>query len=334
MYQNCVFTDDGSYILPEVPERHRRITVRKFRKEWSEGLLMPATDFPRPMPELTGNLQWSELKEGDDVSDLIGITHYDPDKGKERTTGENERGPSTVRKWPRSLKGWFYFLLHKIGLNLNGDTHGWDREGSPIPVPVYDVDALKNFKDVFQPGELVTVTEKIHGSNGRFVYVNGKQYVGSRTLWKSEKSSCVWRKALEQNPWIGEWCRANEGSVLFGEVVPTQGDKYMYGCEPGQVKFFPFDIRTKEGEWKKPYPYPTNNGWGNVGLSGKTPPILYEGPFDLEKIMPLVDGKSVVDGKTQREGVVINPQVERHERGLGRVQLKIVSNAFLEADSK
>src|SRR5580692_5967553 len=28
-----------------VPPRRRRVTVRKFRKEWSEGLLMPLSDF-------------------------------------------------------------------------------------------------------------------------------------------------------------------------------------------------------------------------------------------------------------------------------------------------
>src|SRR6267142_2124839 len=29
-----------------IPEKWRRVTVRKFRKEWSEGLLMPVRDFP------------------------------------------------------------------------------------------------------------------------------------------------------------------------------------------------------------------------------------------------------------------------------------------------
>ena len=35
-----------------------------------------------------------------------------------------------------------------------------------------------------------------------------------------------------------------------------------------------------------------------------------------------------------REGVVITPLIERHVRGLGRLQLKLVSNAYLEKDSK
>jgi hypothetical protein len=62
-------------------------------------------------------------------------------------------------------------------------------------------------------------------------------------------------------------------------------------------------------------------------------PTLYEGPY---KDIPwgLVDGKSVVDGKTMREGIVIRPLKERHVRGLGRLILKVVSNPFLEKDNK
>lgn len=35
-----------------------------------------------------------------------------------------------------------------------------------------------------------------------------------------------------------------------------------------------------------------------------------------------------------REGVVIKTVPERHVRGVGRCQLKIVSNVFLEKDNK
>ena len=64
-------------------------------------------------------------------------------------------------------------------------------------------------------------------------------------------------------------------------------------------------------------------------------PTLYRGPFDLEKIKALVDGPSTVEGaKHLREGVVIRPVVERDVWGLGRLQLKLVSNSFLEKDNK
>ena len=49
----------------------------------------------------------------------------------------------------------------------------------------------------------------------------------------------------------------------------------------------------------------------------------------------LVDGPTTVPGaKGIREGIVIRPLKERHVRGLGRLILKVVSNAYLEKDNK
>jgi hypothetical protein len=64
-------------------------------------------------------------------------------------------------------------------------------------------------------------------------------------------------------------------------------------------------------------------------------PVLYTGPFDWEVIKTFVDGQTAVPGaKGIREGIVIRPLKERHVRGLGRLILKVVSNSFLDKDSK
>jgi hypothetical protein len=66
----------------------------------------------------------------------------------------------------------------------------------------------------------------------------------------------------------------------------------------------------------------------------ETVPVLYEGPFDADALKKLVDGDSMVPGaKNIREGLVVVPLVPRHVPGLGRLQLKIVSNKFLEKDA-
>jgi hypothetical protein len=63
-------------------------------------------------------------------------------------------------------------------------------------------------------------------------------------------------------------------------------------------------------------------------------PVLYRGPFDFEVIKALAEGRSSVPGADNiREGIVINPVTERRVPGLGRVQLKLVSNTFLEKDA-
>src|ERR1700675_1173011 len=88
-----------------VPEKRRRITVRKFRKEWSEGLLLPLTDFAIA----------HTYTEGDDVAELLSITHYEPPVTPQETSGALATGPR--RKYPKTIKGWFFFPLDAVGLN-------------------------------------------------------------------------------------------------------------------------------------------------------------------------------------------------------------------------
>jgi RNA ligase len=306
-----------------VPEKRRRITVRKFRGEWSEGLLLPIAEV-LPQNDLYGG----DYDEGTDVSEIIGITHYDPDKGKENT-GDFDKPPRKKRGRPKSLRGWFWYLVRFLGIYGEGgkSVSGWDTEDGGKYAPVYDVEALKNYADVFNEGEEVFVTEKIHGSNARYLYLDGHLYAGSRTQWKAETSPCIWRKALKFNPWIEEWCKANEGYILYGEVTPTQGDKWIYGSKNPQ--FFAFDIYTPEGEWLNPLELHT------VPTGFQIVPLISRMPFDLEKIKTYVDGPSTIkNGPSFREGIVVAPSTERQIRGLGRLKLKLVSPDFLSKDSK
>lgn len=306
-----------------VPERYRRVTVRKFRGSWSEGLLLPLSSFSEELVhEPKMNYGW--LKDGDDVSDLLGVYHYQPpEPGESSTCGRNPN--KGVR--PRSLMGWWYWLLTKLGFKPNGNLGGLNETASPTMPPVYDVDAFKNFKGVFEPGEQVVVTEKIHGSNARFTFQKGKMYAGSRQLWKKTETASIWWTAVKQLPWIEAWCHAHEGYALYGEVTPTQGEKYNYGCGQGDVKVFVFDILTPEGKWLE------YEDAAQLSSDLNWVPLLYKGPFDEAIIKPLADGKSQVGGAAQldREGCVIKPLKERHVHGLGRLQLKVVSNKFLEA---
>jgi len=312
----------GEPFTPAVGERRRRITVRRFRKEVSEGLLMPVTDFP----EITQRYYDSgHPVEGEDVSDLIGVMHYEGDQDVEPTDGINH---NPKRKYPRTLKGWVYFVLYHLG--FKGVRRNMNVELS-FDVPKFDVENFKNHHTAIKDGEDIIVTEKLHGSQARYIFKEGIMYAGSRNLWKDQDSPCVWRKALQHNPWIEQWCRMNEGCPLYGEVVPTQKG-YSYGCKPGEVKFFVFDVRGIDGNYipKKDL---IHGNWGTPPRVAIFVPVLYEGPYNAEEIVKLVDGVSAVDGKTQREGIVITAtDPTRWERGIGRVQLKWKSSAFLEKD--
>jgi RNA ligase len=312
-----------------VPDKYRRVTVRRLRKEWSEGLLMPisiAQDVP------SGKF----LQEGDDCAERLGIEHWNPPEDQEDSNPSRKQSKTR----PRSLKGWIYFLknwaIRIITLGQYdpwGNCGGTNEKAPRNTPPIYDVENFKNYKDVFIPGEEVVVTEKIHGSNGRFLYQpdllgGGKMYAGSRQLWKKTGSTNVWRKILEYNPEITEWCKAHPNYVLYGEAVPTQGAGFDYGATKDKPDLHVFDIRTPEGEWLD---YDKARGM-TAGYSIQWAPLLYHGPYDFEKISSLVDGKTKTAGNHIREGIVVKTYPERHQRGLGRAQLKIVSNKYLEKE--
>lgn len=328
-----VWERDGAGQLREVkesetpiPERWRRVTVRKFRKEWSEGLLMPIQDFRETF----------DAKEGTDIAEILGITHWNPPEDQ-----EEERGSSVKqsRTRPRSFKGWVHFVKNwAIKIITLGQYDPWgelggSNEKAPRNTPpIYDVENFKHYQDVFVPGEIVVASEKVHGSNGRFMFQEdlfggGKMYAGSRKLWKKEGSTNIWRKVLATNLDIQKWCAEHPNYALYGEVVPTQGG-FEYGHTKERPHVFFFDIRTPKGEWVNYTDARALTGGYNLEWA----PLLHHGPYDLEKISALVDGKTKTGGNHIREGVVIRTEPERHQRGLGRVQLKIVSNKYLEKE--
>lgn len=305
-----------------VPERWRRVTVRRLRKEWSEGLLMPIS--------ITHDLNSGlNLEEGDDCAERLGIYHYNPPE--DDTPDDCEKGPSRKqsKKWPRGWRGWWYLIRRVLTFGKYEDVSAGGNETAPENTPpIYDVAALKHYKSVFQEGDQVIITEKIHGSNARYTYRDGHMYAGSRRLWKKETSKNIWRRVLELNSNIEAWCREFPEYTLFGEVVPTQGG-YDYGATSDQPKFFMFDIRTPDGQWLQHHEAISML----KSYAILTVPFLYEGAFSEKNVAAWVDGPTFAGGRHIREGIVIKATPERDDvYHLGRAQLKLVSNLFLDKE--
>jgi hypothetical protein len=300
-----------------VPERRRRITVKRLRKEFSEGLLLPIGDFAVTAGNTT-SIADELTHEGADVSELLGITHWVPAFDKESTAAETAAAPK--RRYPKTLKGWFFWTLYKLGFKKAGRSLAQE---VAFNYPIYDVDAYKNHKNWVPEGTLVQITEKIHGSNARYTFTEGVFYAGSHEQWKQDGAN-VWWKAARQFPQIEKWCRENPGLVLYGEVGPTQGDNFRYGAKNGEVFFFAFDVYD-----------PKANTWtfaGDAGFSfNLCVPVYSTGASFGPIVFAWVDGQTTVPGATGiREGVVIRIVGNTTTRG----KLKIVSNKFLEKDNK
>lgn len=192
-----------------------------------------------------------------------------------------------------------------------------------IFIPKYDVENVKNsrFSSIIQQGDEVYLSEKIHGCNARFAYWDGKFWLGSRTNWKDKDDKNPWSIAINNQPEIEEWCRKHEGYILYGECY-GQVQNLKYGIKT--VRFAAFDIWDGKDwlEYDDAKAMSNNIPWV---------PELYRGPFNIQSATTIAESQTAMkNADHMREGVVIRPIPNKYDPKLGRVQLKLISNRYLE----
>lgn len=228
--------------------------------------------------------------EGDDVMEALGVRRYEPP-------------------------------MSNAGMSTGGEA---ERPPDGVYAPNYDVENWRRYSGLIRPDEVVVPVEKLHGASSKYVWAHGRLWASSRTEWKREDAGNIWWKCVAQNPWIAEWCAANAGMVLYGEVFGSVQD-LRYGARPGELRFRAFDVM-RGNEWL---------GYDDLraALDGMLAPMVaMPAPHgDGAWLEAAAEGRSLIEGAEHvREGVVVRPIHERTCPEIGRVQLKIVSSAYLE----
>ena len=285
-------------------EGHARIRAKKLRGVFSMGLLAKAW---LGMPETIGT----------DVAELMGITKYEPRPDNEGKGAEDkvEWGNNPIR-WCKIL--WYRWLYGGKG-----------QPKMPFTFPEYtDIESLRKHGNVLKEGEEVVISEKIHGSNGRFAFYKGKLWVGSHHTFRLRPSKLATRK---NNFWqaafdcdLEKKLKKFPGIAFYGEVYGNVQKGFGYDRPAGiNVRFFDcMDIKTL-----KYLDY--DDFKAKCDAAGlERVPELYRGPWS-ESLRSLADGKTTLgNGAHVREGFVVRPVRERFEK-MGRVCLKFVSEAYL-----
>jgi len=241
---------------------------------------------------------------GDDVKDLLGVVKYE--EVPRYTSGGREV------ELPEALKS--------------------------STLPVYDIEAYQkpSHKACLILGEEVSVTEKRHGTNARFLYKDNQLFVGSHRTWKEKvlseepneygftpKKSVYWAAAEQHG--LAEKLAKYPGYIFYGEVFGYKVQDLQYGAKAGELFLEFFDIfDTNTSTWVD---------WveAEIILKDLNLPIvpeLYRGPFDPNVVEPLRFGLDR-SGSHIREGFVIKPIKYRYYHVLGgRVILKYVSEDY------
>jgi RNA ligase (TIGR02306 family) len=199
-----------------------------------------------------------------------------------------------------------------------------------------DVENLRNFPAVFNEGEEVVVTEKIHGTNCRVGIVEGQLMAGSMGVRRKRPemeeavaSNVYWfpttlpgvRALLESY--------ASGGArqvILYGEVYGSKIQNLSYGAV-GRFGFAAFDLLV-DGQYVAPDAFA--DACSEHGVA--TCPVVWRGPYSVGAIRSVSGGKTTLGGGDHiREGVVVRPVRERTDTKVGRVILKYLSDEYLFA---
>lgn len=190
----------------------------------------------------------------------------------------------------------------------------------------YDLENFKKYKYLLRDDDLISVSEKLNGSNQSCVFSNGELHVKSRNLWKKDDGQSDFWMGLHKNENLKKFLTDNENHLVQGELIGKVRN-FTYGLN-GEVEFRAFDIRKPDYTYMNSIEfYDTCNKYGI-----RTPRTFFHEEFySLEKILSVTDGDQENNPKGIREGVVIKLCKERFEQKLnGRLCLKNVSNVYLE----
>lgn len=213
-------------------------------------------------------------------------------------------------------------------------TTGGENEHDPGYMPVYtDIEGLRRWPDVLIPGEEVTISEKLHGANGRFVFRDGRLWCASHHNWKKPNPDSIWWKAAERYK-LAEVLAECQDIGFYGEVYGQVQDlKYGAGRNDLFVALFDaMNIKTKRYLDYDEFTVRT----GTLSLPAALPlvPVLYRGPWSPD-LRSYAEGPSTVPGANNvREGMVVRPVKERWDDRIGRVVLKLHGEMYLTRKEK
>ena len=263
-----------------------RITPLRLRGVVSQGIVYPMPD----------------CKEGDDVTEMLGITKYTP-------------------PIPDYMTGQVYHA-----------------EGSTVH---YDIENIKKYPDALQEGEDVVMTEKIHGTQCQIGYHQGTPLISSKiygahgqVLYNNEENTNniyvqIFNKNAEALASLAEHFKSHPDGpqdtfYLMGEIY-GQGIQDL-GYNTVEKQFRVFDVYLGQPRRGRFLNY--DEMTSALRNRFETVPLVYRGPYSKEVLNKYTSGPSLI-ASHQREGLVVKPVIERETMRPGRVILKSVSDRHL-----
>lgn len=191
----------------------------------------------------------------------------------------------------------------------------------------YDLDGMAKYGYVFEEGEPVLITEKIEGENCTFIYTEDRLWVRSRNWFKRESEDSRWWDLPHRLNMVEKLKNFPDLAIWFELYGSVRG--WKYDCEVIDNKierkgivFDIWDIKAKRFlEWKDVEVIAQ-------AIEMPTVPILYQGPWKIDRSLhELAEGTSTI-GACVREGMVVRSVPEKWHDKLGRKIIKLKGRGY------
>lgn len=227
----------------------------------------------------------------------------------------------------------------------------------------YDFDRWEQVPDMFEPGEQVTATEKLHGTCMCITWI---PFMSHGEMFGTDQNIIINSKGLGASGLAFKNNAANDGNLyvrilrdllangfehqiktlvtvltedqqlkittalpmrVFGEAYGAGVQDLHYGAT--RPEFAVFDIKIGE-RWLTDAELAT--ACAHLGVTKV--PLTYKGPFDLAALEAVRDGKTLMGGDNIREGIVVRSETGIPHPTHGRRIAKFISPDYLTRKSK
>ena len=315
-------------VLPDRPEfefmrKYKfRVKTIKLRGQVSQGLVLPLDILDK-----VHYLGVYEKKEGEDVTESLGIKKYDPEAAHEKIWWARlgQQNKIVFPWWLKPFKRFKFIRNWWIKKHRTVDDF-------PDFIKKTDEERIQNMPILFEQlkkhGTVLTATEKLDGTSATYFLKGDKFGVCSRNKWLlKEDDSPYWHIARKYH--IEEFLRALRFSfgndkpkllVLQGEIIGhgIQGNKYHMS----DMSLFAFNFII-DGRRAS---YDEMKNWLETSTISPVPiasTFTIQQGWEIKDIVEYSRGRSVLrDGKEPREGIVCRNELEH-------ASFKVINPDFL-----
>jgi len=285
----CLYCEIDSILPENNPEfeflrpRGFRIKTIKLRKVLSQGIVFPLSILPE-----------GKYEEGQDVTELVGVTHYEKP--------------------------------------ISASMRGMIRCGFPHYVPRTDETRIQSVPGVLDElkGIPCVATVKLNGTSASYIHLDGDFHVCSRSnsfkLDVPENEKVVYCMMEKKYDLRKKMTETGSGIAIQGEIVGPGIQKNELGLK--EIDLFIFNIYVIRAREYLNH-YQVEEICKSMGL--KMVPVDSKFIFNhtLEQLLAMANGK--YEGTSnRREGIVIRPEEEMFSKTIGeRMSFKVLSNKYL-----